>query len=98
MFNSYHRLSVAMVLADRPEELWDRSRVMSAASVPATAAHNELALMAGLHLLNRIESGRQVYFTVRESDPFWRYIRALSEREAPAQTPSADQLEVVGDA
>ena len=73
LFNAQHRLSVAAVVrtVDGPLR---REDVMAKAGVSSSVAHKELAVLAAIGAVQRVELDRSVYFQRIES-AYW----ALSE-------------------
>ena len=89
VFNSEHRLTIAMALEDT-EGFTTTAAVMKSTGIAYSTVHDELNLMAELGVLQRVIPERQVLFQ-RLSGPFWEWCSVLV---ASVGTEAADQEQV----
>lgn len=94
IFTAKHFLTVCLVLRVHSGEVLDRDTVATLASVPSTAAHNELQRLVRMGAVQRLDGGRSVFYGL-VGGAFWTWVEELLRTSyAPADVVGASAVRV----
>lgn len=86
LFNSKHRLDVALALLELRDGIFDLETAATTVGIAKSTVHGEMALLVELGILERhdpVAGGRTVYYTVIDPQhPFWALARVEDHRLA----------------